>query len=201
MDGARRDAELLKQISAGDREAFEALHGRYGRLAYAVSLRVLNDPAEAEEVAQEALLRVWRQADRYDAGRGTPAAWVLTIARHAAIDHLRRRRGDAIPSSPVVDEFAGVVADDPGDRALIRVVSSEVGAAIRGLPPDQRRAIWLTYFAGYTHREAAHALSVPVGTVKSRIRLGLQALRRLVWRETPSRLRSRGRRGISRPPS
>ena len=147
MDGARRDAELLKQIGAGDPNAFEALHGRYGRLAYAVSLRVLNDPAEAEEVVQEALLRVWRQANQYDAGRGTPATWVLTIARHAAIDHLRRRRGEAIPSSPAVDELVSVIDDDPGDRALTRVARAEVCAAIRALPPDQRRAIWLTYFA------------------------------------------------------
>ncbi len=183
MDRAQRDAELLKQVGAGNPDAFDALHLRYGRLAYSVSLRVLNDPTEAEEVAQEALLRVWRQADRYDAGRGTPAAWVLTIARHAAIDHLRRRRGDAVPSSPVVDAFVGTVDDDPGDRAVNRVARSEVCAALRLLPPDQRSAIWLTYFAGYTHREAAQALSIPLGTVKSRIRLGLRGLRRLVpWR-------------------
>lgn len=196
MDGARRDAQLLKQISAGDPTAFEALHLRYGRLAYAVSLRVLNNPAEAEEVAQEALVRMWRQADRYDAGRGTPAAWVVTIARHAAIDYLRRRQGDAVPSSPVVDESVGVVDDDPGDRAVTRVVRSEVRAALRTLPADQRRAIWLTYFAGYTQREAAHALSVPLGTVKSRIRLGLRALRRSVP-GPPSGSRRRGRRGVS----
>jgi RNA polymerase sigma-70 factor (ECF subfamily) len=181
VNGARRaDVELLRQISAGDVRAFETLYGRYGRMAYALCLRLLRDPSEAEEVAQDAFLRVWRQAARFDAGRGTLATWVLTITHHLVIDHIRRRQGDAIPSSPAVDTMAGGCAEDPSEWAVTRTVASQIRWAMLSLAQEQRQALWLTYFAGYTHREAADVLAVPLGTVKSRVRLALHNLRRLI---------------------
>ena len=181
----RSDVELLTRISAGNVEAFEALYGRYGRLAFALSLRLLRDPSEAEEVAQDAFLRVWRRAVRYDSTRGTPVTWLLTITHRLAIDRLRGRRGNAVPSSPEVEAAAAKVWDDPGDRAVNRVFGSQVRRAILGLVPEQRQALLLTYVAGYTQREVAEALAVPLGTVKGRVRLGLEHLRR-VWLEARS---------------
>ena len=174
------DVELLRWISCGDVTAFETLYERYGRLVFSLSLRLLHDLAEAEEVTQEAFLRVWCRATRYDSVRGSAATWLLTITHRLVIDHVRRRRGDAIPNSPAVDDAAALSLDDPEDRAVTQVVGSLVHGAIRELSLEQRQALWLTYFAGYTHREAADALAVPLGTVKSRVRLALQNLRRLV---------------------
>jgi RNA polymerase sigma-70 factor, ECF subfamily len=184
VDGsAGSDLELLKWINRGDVTAFETLYGRYRRLVFSLCRRLLPDIAEAEEITQEAFLRVWCQAARYDPARGSAATWLLTITRHLVIDHVRRRRGDAIPSSPDVDEVTALARDDPGDRAVTQVVGSLVRGAIRGLSFEQRQALWLTYFAGYTHQEAADALALPLGTVKSRVRLALQHLRRLVARQ------------------
>lgn len=174
------DVELLRWISWGDVTAFETLYERYGRLVFSLCLRLLHDLLDAEEVTQEAFLRVWCQATRYDSARGSAATWLLTITHRLVIDHVRRRRGDAIPSSPDVDDVAALCLDDPADRAVTQAVGSLVRGAIRELSLEQRQALWLTYFAGHTHREAADALALPLGTVKSRVRLALQNLRRLV---------------------
>jgi RNA polymerase sigma-70 factor, ECF subfamily len=174
------DGELLKWINSGDAAAFETLYGRYGRLVFSLCLRLLHDTTEAEEVSQEAFLRVWCQAARYDPARGSAATWLLTITHHLVIDHIRRRRGDAIPNSPDVDAATAVAPDDPGERAVTKVLSSQIRRAIQGLAPEQRQAIWLTHVAGFTQREVADTLALPLGTVKSRVRLGLQNLRRLV---------------------
>jgi RNA polymerase sigma-70 factor (ECF subfamily) len=96
------------------------------------------------------------------------------------IDHIRRRRGDAIPSSPDVDTMAAWCAEDPSEWAMTRVAASQIRWAMLRLAQEQRQALWLTYFAGYTHREAADVLAVPLGTVKSRVRLALHNLRRLI---------------------
>jgi RNA polymerase sigma-70 factor, ECF subfamily len=174
------DVELLKWISSGDVTAFEILYERYGRAMFSLCLRLLHEPTEAEEVTQEAFLRVWCQATRYDPARGSAATWLLTITHHLVIDHVRRRRNDAIPSSPHLDAATAVALDDPGDQAVTKVLGSQIRRAVRGLAPEQRQAIWLTHFAGFTQREVADALALPLGTVKSRVRLGLQNLRRAV---------------------
>jgi len=181
----RSDVELLTRIGAGNVEAFEALYGRYGRLAFALGFRLLRDPSEAEEVAQDAFLRVWRRAVRFDPARGTPVTWLLTITHRLAVDRLRRRRWRAVPDSPEVEAAVATAGDDPGDRAVDRVIGSQVRRALLNLAPEQRRALWLTYVAGYTQREAADVLAVPLGTVKGRVRLGLEHLRR-VWLEARS---------------
>lgn len=174
------DIELLKWVSCGDVTAFETLYGRYGRMVLSLCLRLLHDLTEAEEVTQDAFLRVWCQAARYDPARGTAATWLFTITHRLVIDHVRRRRSDAIPSSPDVDAVTAVAPDDPGDRAVTRALWPQIRRAMRGLASEQRQAIWLTYFAGLTQRQVAETLALPLGTVKSRVRLGLRNLRRFV---------------------
>jgi RNA polymerase sigma-70 factor, ECF subfamily len=174
------DVELLTLIGAGDTSAFEELYRRYGRLAFSLCLRLLGDRSEAEEVAQDAFMRVWRRAGRYDAARGTPVTWLLTITHHLAIDHARRRRSDAIPNTPGVEAAIAATPQDHEERVEARIFEAEVVRAIRNLPLEQRQALWLTYFADYTQREIADSLAIPIGTVKSRVRLGLRGLRRLI---------------------
>lgn len=181
---APSDIELLTQISAGDVMAFEALYGRYARLAFSRCLRLLGDRTEAEEVTQDVFLRIWSQATRFNETRGTPIRWLLTIAHRLVIDHVRRRRSNAIPSTPEVEMTIATAFDDAGDRAVAGAVAAQVRRAIRFLAPEQRRALWLTYFAGYSQREVADVLAIPLGTVKSRIRLGLKSLRRLMGAES-----------------
>ncbi len=176
------DVELLTHTATGDVAAFEALYVRFGRLVFSLCIRVLGDWMAAEEVAQDAFLRVWHRAVRYDPARGTPVTWLLTIANRLAIDRIRRR-GEPIPNTPEVETAVAAALGDPEEQAVISVVGAQVRSAIRGLAPEQRQMLWLTYFCGYTHREVAAAMAVPLGTVKSRVRLGLQNLRRLIREE------------------
>lgn len=177
------DVELVTRTATGDVAAFEALYERFGRLVFLLCVRVLGDWMAAEEAAQDAFMRVWRHATRYDAARGAPVTWLLTIANRLAIDRARRR-AEAVPSTPAVEAAVAAARGDPGEQAVISVVGSQVRRALRDLVPEQRQALWLTYFAGYTHREAAVAMAVPVGTVKSRVRLGLHNLRRRIGEGT-----------------
>ena len=180
MDLTRSEAELLTGIAAGDVNAFETLHARYERKVRSLCQRLLRDHTEAEEVAQEAFLQVWRRAGQFDVSRGRPVSWLLAITYHLVIDHVRRRRYDAIPASAFVELRAVTMLEDPGDLAVDAVVALEMRGAIERLTAEQRRTIWLAYYAGYSHREIAENLGVPFGTVKSRIRLGLHKLRRLL---------------------
>ena len=191
------DVELVTHTATGDVAAFEALYARFGRLVFSLCIRVLGDWMAAEEVAQDAFLRVWHQAVRYDPARGTPVTWLLTIANRLAIDRIRRR-SEPIPHSPAVETAVAASLGDPEEQAVISVVGVQVRSAIRDLAPEQRQMLWLTYFCGYTHREAAAAVAVPLGTVKSRVRLGLQNLRRLIGEEAhPQPERVGSHRGIT----
>lgn len=174
----RSDVELLTRTAAGDVVAFEKLHARFERLVLALCTRLLHDWMAAEEVAQDTFLRVWHGAVRYDPARGTPVAWLLTIANRLAIDRVRRR--SEVPNTPAVETVFAAVPGDPGDQAVNNIVSSQIRSAIHDLASEQRQALWLTYFAGYSHREAAAAMAVPLGTVKGRLRLGLHRLRRAI---------------------
>jgi len=112
---------------------------------------------------------------------------VLAITHHLVVDHIRRRRGDAVPNSPDVDTLAGGSIEDPSEWAVTRAVASQIRRAMRGLAVEQRQVLWLTYFAGYTQREVADALALPPGTVKSPDRLALQRLRRMVGERSGAR--------------
>jgi RNA polymerase sigma-70 factor (ECF subfamily) len=162
---------LLARLLQGDRSALGELFDLYGALVNALALRILRDTAEAEDVVQEVFLQVWRQAARYDARRGSPEAWLVTIARTRALDRLRRRAARREEGPP----RAQLRAELPrNDEALA------VGRALLSLSEDQRHAVELAYFGGLTHVEIADALGEPLGTIKTRIRTALQRLREAI---------------------
>ena len=179
MDGAEggADGDLLVGVKAGDAAAFALLYDRHSRAAYGLAYRILGEATAAEDVVQEAFLTVWRQAATYSPERGTVRAWLLAIVHHRAIDHVRRRsyreeRQQALDA--VVDPPDSA---DTWEQARQSVEGQHVREALEHLPPDQRRSITLAYFGGYTHDEIARLLGVPLGTVKGRLRIGLQKMR------------------------
>src|SRR5438552_1553844 len=179
MDGAEggADGDLLVRVAAGDAAAFELLYDRHSRAAYGLAYRILGEATAAEDVVQEAFLTVWRQAATYGPERGTVRAWLLAIVHHRAIDHVRRRS-----YREERQQALDAVADPPDsadtwEQARQSVEGRHVREALEHLPPDQRRSITLAYFGGYTHDEIARLLGVPLGTVKGRLRIGLQKMR------------------------
>jgi RNA polymerase sigma-70 factor (ECF subfamily) len=182
---AHEDLALLQRIAARDEAALGALYDRHSALAYGVILRILRDPADADDVLQETFVRVWSRAETYDAHLGSPAAWLTRIARNRAIDRLRARR---VRRHISVDP--GLTADgdpaplpEPEDHVTPEVVvqdaatSGALRAALQLLPAVQRQLIEAAFFEGYTHHELSARFGVPLGTVKTRIRTGLIAMR------------------------
>jgi RNA polymerase sigma-70 factor (ECF subfamily) len=179
MDGAEggADGDLLVGVKAGDAAAFALLYDRHSRAAYGLAYRILGEATAAEDVVQEAFLTIWRQAATYGPERGTVRAWLLAIVHHRAIDHVRRRS-----YREERQQALDAVADPPDsadtwEQACQSVEGQHVREALEHLPPDQRRSITLAYFGGYTHDEIARLLGVPLGTVKGRLRIGLQKMR------------------------
>jgi RNA polymerase sigma-70 factor, ECF subfamily len=164
---------LLRRTADGDRAALGQLYDRFASLANGLALRILRDVAEAEDVVQEVFLQVWRQADRFDAARGTPEAWICTIARSRALDRLRRRAARKEDAGPVEPFPAAEPATD--DALAVRT-------AVAGLSEDQRRAVELAYYEGLTQTEIARRLGEPLGTIKTRIRTAMMRLREALQR-------------------
>jgi RNA polymerase sigma-70 factor (ECF subfamily) len=178
-----RDEELMEQLANRDLGAFEALYDRYADLVYSVSLRVVADAHVAQDVTQDVFLRLWRRPERFDVSRGKFVTWLLSVARNRSIDerrsHGRRLRHEALPST-TEEEDVIPSTDELDDPALMTVLADErnaVRAAMTVLPPEQRLAIQLAYFGGLTQQEIANRLGQPLGTVKTRIRLGMQKMR------------------------
>src|SRR5829696_3850626 len=170
----RSDEELLEAIGAGDEAALAALYDRFGRVAYGVALRILRDQALAEDAVQEAFLAVWRSAGSYRRERAKPSTWLLTLVHRRAVDLVRRedrRRAERLDDPP---EDVGVAVPE---EAQLRERRAAVQAALGRLPADQRQALELAYYGGYTQSELAEHLGVPLGTVKSRMFAGLSRLR------------------------
>jgi RNA polymerase sigma-70 factor (ECF subfamily) len=182
---ALRDEELMDRLASRDLSAFEAIYDRYGDLVYSVSLRVVGDMYVAEDVTQDVFLRVWRRPDQFDVRRGRFVTWLMSVARNRSIDQrrsqARRMRHEALPS-PAAEEEEDVIPseDDRDDPALATVLADERAAvrkALEVLPAEQKLAIQLAYFGGLTQQEIANKLGQPLGTVKTRIRLGMQKMR------------------------
>ena len=175
----RVDADLdalLTLVARGDQGAFEALYERLARPAYGLIRKVLRDPAQSEEVVQEVLLEVWRTASRFDPARGGAATWVLTIAHRRAVDRVRSEAA-AAGREQRTSRAAGAAREDVADSVEATLEAELLRRCLDGLSDVQRESITLAYYGGYTYPEVAKLLEVALGTIKSRIRDGLNRLR------------------------
>ena len=179
VDLERTDEELLVLLRQHDEAAFEALYGRYADLVYSVALRVVADPALAQDVAQDVFLRVWRTPTSFDATRGRFSNWLVSVTRNRAVDEVRvrGRRWNREAGSAAAEDQPDEQADDPAALAHIGVRQEAVRRALRDLPAEQRTVLELAYFGGLTQQEIAALLTQPLGTVKTRIRLAMKKLR------------------------
>jgi RNA polymerase sigma-70 factor, ECF subfamily len=173
------DEELMAHVDRKHAAAFEVLYDRHGGAAYSLAYRIVGDRTAAEDVAQEAFLSIWRSNARYDRARGSVRSWVLSVVRNRAIDALRR--GGAGAPKLDHDDDAALEArpaeTDTEVETIRRETSRELRGAIDQLPEDQSQVIQLAYFGGFSHSEIAEMLSMPLGTVKGRMRLGLEKIR------------------------
>ena len=174
----------MEALGRGDIQALERLYDRYSTLVFSVSLRVLHDPQLAEDVVQEVFLRLWRQPASFDPARGRFISWLMSVTRNRALDELRRvsrrsRSEDAEEddSSPLDALATTDRMDDPALGVELQEQRDAVRTAMTRLPPEQRRAIELAYFSGLTQAEISDVTGDPLGTVKTRIRLGMRKLR------------------------
>jgi RNA polymerase sigma-70 factor, ECF subfamily len=173
------DEELMPLVGRHDPEAFEVLYDRHGGAAYSLAYRIVGDRAAAEEVTQEAFISVWRSGARFDAARGSVRSWLLSVVRNRAIDFLRSRAGRA-PKLDFDDDSAleqRPAEERTEEEALRRETAAEVRGALGKLPGEQSKVIELAYFGGFSHSEISRILGLPMGTVKGRMRLGLEKIR------------------------
>jgi RNA polymerase sigma factor (sigma-70 family) len=182
-DGA--DELLLSAMAAGDEQAALVFVRRYQRRLYGLAVVIVRDAALAEDIAQEAMLRIFRHAAVFDARRGSVSAWALAITRNLAIDHLRVRR--AAPVEPTDQVFLRLMTQDqpPEDAAVEHDALGRLRGPLAALPPSQRRAVVLAAMYGWSAREIAEAEGIPLGTAKGRIRLGMASLRHAAIGESP----------------
>jgi len=167
------DAALIARIRSGEQDAMAELYDRYAALVYSVALRVLADTGAAEDVLQEVFMQLWRHPASFDARRGSLGPWLAVIARHRAIDALRKRR----PQTDLEDAVIAIEADLEGAAERSRAVE-KIRASLHAMPDKQRMALEMAFFEGMTHTEIAAQTGEPLGTVKTRIRAALVALRR-----------------------
>jgi RNA polymerase sigma-70 factor (ECF subfamily) len=173
------DEALLAGLTFGDAEAGRQFIGRFQGRVFGLALSVLRDPALAEDIAQEAFLRAWKHGQTYDPRRGTVAAWLLRITRNLAIDALRLRRAE-VTDPDVLAALAPPGHDSVEDAALTSDAVAAVRRALRSLPEEQSRALLLAAFFGKTAEEISRSEAIPLGTAKTRIRLGLRRVRALL---------------------
>jgi len=169
---------LVLRVAERDQLAMTALYDASYRIVFGLLLRILNEPSIAEEVLLDVYMQVWRQADSYDEGRGSPLAWMLTIARSRAIDRLRSSRQES-SKRDLFDSLEDRARSDVDLEAAAEIaeMQAKVRAALSDLPIEQREVIELAYFNGLSHSEIALQLNQPLGTVKTRTRLGMMKLR------------------------
>ena len=170
------DEEIAAQLKRGEAAAVGRLYDQYGPLAYSLALRILNDRSSAEDVVQDAFVGVWRNAESFDASRGSIRNWLLSIVHNRAIDRLRgtariRHEGQL----QAIERTAQV--PDAWEALALDLERKQIREALTQLPEAQRRTLELAYFGGHTHVEIARLMDVPLGTVKGRMRMGLEKMR------------------------
>src|SRR4051812_29335023 len=166
----------MSLAGGGDAGAFAGLYDRHSRAAYSLAYRMMGERQAAEDLVQEVFLQVWRAAGSYRSERGSVRTWILSIAHHRGIDQLRssasrRRTQEKVERSPTSQP------GEPFAETWRNLQREQVREALRGLPPKQLKVLELAYYSGYTHQEIAELLDLPLGTVKGRMRLGLQKIR------------------------
>lgn len=187
MDYTRLDDEtLIRLIAHAQESALSELYDRYSRLVYSVALNALGEPDRAEEVTQDVFERVWEKAMTYSADEGRVVTWLASIARHRSIDLYRQFRSHHENLEISWQEAEATDLTDGKStewEAYLVQRQEQIRSAVAQLPTDQKRALGMAYFLGYSHQEIADALHEPLGTVKTRIRLGMQKLRTLLQEE------------------
>jgi RNA polymerase sigma-70 factor (ECF subfamily) len=194
-DGANEsDESVLKRLNAGEQRAMGELWGRYAGLLFSQALRVLHNPAEAEDVVVEVFSEVWRRAGGYHPERARPAAWLVTLVRRRAIDRFRERRSHERAEERLAMERGGCDSND-GIEEQVRLSELRrlLEQALKRLPERQREAVCLVYFEGLTQREISKRTRTPIGTVKTRLELGLRKMRERI---RSARLRPRIESGV-----
>lgn len=167
------DLILLELIRSGSQDAMAAFFDRYSKMLYSVALRVLNDASEAEDVMQEVLVQVWRNPGAFVAGKGSLGGWLVVVTRNRAVDKLRRRK-----ISDPIELFSLPSKTNLAKESEQAILMEQVRTAMNSLPEEQRTALELSYFEGLSHTEIADKTGEPLGTIKTRIRLALIALRK-----------------------
>jgi RNA polymerase sigma-70 factor (ECF subfamily) len=176
--GEADDRALLRAVAAGDKEALRQLYTRHSAVLFALSLRVLSDHTEAEDVLQEAFVQIWKTAGSFDEGRGKPLGWLIMLTRSRAIDRLRSRKTRSrVTESMAKDTSQSGESTTPADEAQASEAQQTIRDALKSLPSEQRVPIEMAYFGGLTQFEIAQQLSQPLGTVKTRMRNGMMRLR------------------------
>ena len=178
------DDQLIQRVSGGDALALEALYERYVRQCFGLALRILNETPLAEEVVQEVFIKVWSKPDSYSAHKGKFVSWLLSLVHHRCVDELRRK---SRTETPLDYSEGGSILDtqadpepDPADQAWMREQQNDIRVALGQIAPNQREVIELAYFGGLSQSQIATRLNQPLGTVKTRVRMGLQSLRSLL---------------------
>ncbi|HVZ41310.1 MAG TPA: sigma-70 family RNA polymerase sigma factor [Candidatus Kapabacteria bacterium] len=179
------DIQLLGRIAARDSDALSDLYDRFSKLLYGIILTVVRDTDEAEDVLQEVFIQIWRSAGTYQSALGTPKTWLVRMAHNRAIDLLRSKRfkqkkvevGSFDTSDQEARPPADYVADTTWQTTLHHEQRGQISTALAQLPPEQRTLIDLAFLQGFTHQEIAQNTGIPLGTIKTRIRTGMQALR------------------------
>ncbi|MGH2585232.1 MAG: sigma-70 family RNA polymerase sigma factor [Dehalococcoidia bacterium] len=180
------DETLVRRVVQRDAEAFARLYDRYTDLVYSVALRVVADPALAQDAAQDVFLRLWRRPEAYDASRGRFVSWLVSVARNRAVDEVRmrgRRRVRELGEFSSMEDPPDGRAEDPQLAVQVQADRVAVRRALAQLPEDQRKALEMAYFSGLTQQEIAEQLQQPLGTIKTRTRLAMRKLRTLLSAE------------------
>lgn len=175
------DEDLVGLVEGGNPDAFELLYDRHARVAFSLAFRLLGDRTEAEDLVQDAFLSIWKRSASYSPSRGSVRTWLLGIVHNRGVDRLRNqaagaRRQEALQGVALARQRT----PDAADEAVAEVMAGHVRQGLDDLPPEQGQVISLAYFGGFTHHEIAGLLELPLGTVKSRMRLGLERLRSLL---------------------
>lgn len=173
----RDDAELVQLVAEDDTDALRVLYERYGSIVFGMAQRLLGDRQQAEECTQDVFVALWRNAAKYEPGRAQVSTWLIGVAKYRAIDLLRRRA--ARPADPYAEIWQGSESPDSAELVAAGDQAQRVASAVAQLPPPQREALILAYFDGLSHSEIAERLSLPLGTIKGRIRAALDRLREL----------------------